>query len=195
MPPSTVARFQERFGHYIHNAYGMTETSSAVTAVPPGTTAPVDLDSGTLSIGLPLPGVDVDVVDTDGNPVPPGSQGELVITGPQVISGYWRKPEEAEAALPEGNLRTGDSAIVDEQGWVYLVDRIKDQINVSGYKVWPREVEDVSYEHPAVLEAAVVGVPDEYQWRIRGRLCLPARWPHSRSQRTDLDRTEPHRAL
>jgi long-chain acyl-CoA synthetase len=163
VPPSTVARFRERFGHYIHNAYGMTETSSAVTAVPPGTSAPVDPDSGTLSIGLPLLGVNVEVVDPEGRPLPPSSQGELVVTGPQVIRGYWRKPEESETALPEGRLRTGDSAIVDEQGWVYLVDRIKDQINVSGYKVWPREVEDVLYEHPAVLEAAVVGVPNEYQ--------------------------------
>ncbi|MBF6086921.1 AMP-binding protein [Nocardia cyriacigeorgica] len=163
VPPSTVARFQERFGHYIYNAYGMTETCSAVTAVPPETSAPVDPDSGTLSIGLPLPGVNVEVVDPEGHPLPPGSQGELVVTGPQVIRGYWRKPEESEAALPEGRLRTGDSAIVDKQGWVYLVDRIKDQINVSGYKVWPREVEDVLYEHPAVLEAAVVGLPDEYQ--------------------------------
>ncbi|MEU1953987.1 class I adenylate-forming enzyme family protein [Nocardia rhamnosiphila] len=163
VPPSTVARFRERFGHYIHNAYGMTETSSAVTAVPPGTSAPVDPDSGTLSIGLPLPGVNIAVVDPEGHPLPPGTQGELVVTGPQVVRGYWRKPEESEAALPEGRLRTGDSAIVDGQGWVYLVDRIKDQINVSGYKVWPREVEDVLYEHPAVLEAAVVGVADEYR--------------------------------
>ncbi|MGW6332455.1 class I adenylate-forming enzyme family protein [Nocardia rhamnosiphila] len=163
VPPSTVARFEERFGHYIHNAYGMTETSSAVTAVPPGTSAPVDPDSGTLSIGLPLPGVKTEVVDPEGRPLPAGSQGELVVTGAQVIRGYWRKTEESEAALPEGRLRTGDSAIVDEQGWVYLVDRIKDQINVSGYKVWPREVEDVLYEHPAVFEAAVVGIPDEYR--------------------------------
>lgn len=163
VPPSTVERFRERFGHYIHNAYGMTETSSAVTAVPPGASAPVDPDSGTLSIGLPLPGVNVEVVDPEGRALPPGSQGELVVTGPQVIRGYWRKPEESQAALPEGRLRTGDSAIVDGQGWVYLVDRIKDQINVSGYKVWPREVEDVLYEHPAVLEAAVVGVADEYR--------------------------------
>ncbi|NKY54440.1 class I adenylate-forming enzyme family protein [Nocardia vermiculata] len=159
VPPSTVARFQERFGHYIHNAYGMTETSSAVTAVPPGTSAPIDQDSGTLSIGLPLPGVAVGIVDPQGNPVAPGGQGELVIAGPQVVRGYWRKPEESEVALAEGRLRTGDSAIVDEEGWVYLVDRIK----VSGYKVWPREVEDVLYEHPAVLEAAVVGKPDEYR--------------------------------
>ncbi|MGY0498433.1 class I adenylate-forming enzyme family protein [Nocardia sp. FBN12] len=163
VPPSTIARFRERFGHYIHNAYGMTETSSAVTAVPPGTSAPVDPDSGTLSIGRPLPGVTLEVVDAEGGTLPPGSQGELVVTGPQVIRGYWRKPEESAAALPGGRLRTGDSAIVDERGWVYLVDRIKDQINVSGYKVWPREVEDVLYEHPAVLEAAVVGRPDEYR--------------------------------
>lgn len=163
VPPSTVARFRERFGHYLHNAYGMTETSSAVTAVPPGTNAPVDPDSGTLSIGQPLPGVTVEVVDAEANLLPAGSQGELVVTGPQVIRGYWRKPEESAAALPGGRLRTGDSAIVDARGWVYLVDRIKDQINVSGYKVWPREVEDVLYEHPAVLEAAVVGRPDEYQ--------------------------------
>ena len=141
----------------------MTETSSAVTAVPPGTSAPVDPDSGTLSIGLPLPGVNVEVVDPEGHPLEPGSQGELVVIGRQVIRGYWRKPEESDAALPQGRLRTGDSAIVDEQGWVYLVDRIKDQINVSGYKVWPREVEDVLYEHPTVLEAAVVGIPDEYR--------------------------------
>lgn len=163
VPPSTVERFRERFGHYIHNAYGMTETSSAVTAVPPGVSAPVDPANGTLSIGRPLAGVNLEVVDPEGHPLPPGNQGELVISGPQVVHGYWRKPEESEAALPEGRLRTGDSAIMDEQKWVYLVDRIKDQINVSGYKVWPREVEDVLYEHPAVLEAAVVGIPDEYR--------------------------------
>ncbi|MEV3964716.1 AMP-binding protein [Nocardia sp. NPDC050193] len=163
VPPSTVERFRERFGHYIHNAYGMTETSSAVTAVPPGATAPVDPDSGTLSIGKPLPGVGVKVVDPEGRALPPGRQGELVVTGHQVVRGYWRNPSESAATMPGGCLRTGDSAIVDEQGWVYLVDRIKDQINVSGYKVWPREVEDVLYEHPAVLEAAVVGVADEYR--------------------------------
>ncbi|WAC57932.1 class I adenylate-forming enzyme family protein [Gordonia sp. SL306] len=163
VPPSTVTRFHERFGPYIHNAYGMTETSSGVIAVPPGTSAPVDETSGTLSIGVPLPGVEVQIVDTDGRPLPPGAQGELVLVGPQVIRGYWRNAEASEATMPAGRLHTGDSAISDAQGWIYLVDRIKDQINVSGYKVWPREVEDVLYEHPAVLEAAVVGIPDEYQ--------------------------------
>ncbi|WP_410872757.1 class I adenylate-forming enzyme family protein [Nocardia sp. A7] len=163
VPPSTVARFRDRFGHYIHNAYGMTETSSAVTAVPPGANAPVDPESGTLSIGQALPGVSVEVIDAAGRVLAPGDQGELVIVGSQVVSGYWRNPAESEATMPAGKLRTGDSAIIDADGWVYLVDRIKDQINVSGYKVWPREVEDVLYEHPAVLEAAVVGIPDEYQ--------------------------------
>ncbi|QBJ96957.1 long-chain fatty acid--CoA ligase [Rhodococcus sp. ABRD24] len=163
VPPSTVVRFQERFGHYIHNAYGMTETSSAVAAVPPGTSAPVDPGSGTLSIGRPLPGVKLEVIDSECRPLPPGHQGELVITAPQVVSGYWRKPMDSDAIMLGGRLRSGDSAIVDEHGWVYLVDRIKDQINVSGYKVWPREVEDVLHAHPAVLEAAVVGVPDEYR--------------------------------
>ncbi len=80
-----------------------------------------------------------------------------------MVPGYWRNPDATAATMPEGRLRTGDGAIIDEQGWIYLVDRLKDQINSSGYKVWPREVEDVLYEHPAVHEAAVVGEPDDYR--------------------------------
>ena len=80
-----------------------------------------------------------------------------------MVLGYWNKPEETEHALPGGVLRTGDVGFMDEQGWFYIVDRKKDLINASGYKVWPREVEDVLYEHAAVREAAVVGVPDEYR--------------------------------
>ncbi|MFD4324870.1 class I adenylate-forming enzyme family protein [Nocardioides sp. NPDC058538] len=163
IPPATVERFEERFGHYIHNGYGMTETSSAVIAVPPGVRAPVHGPSGTLPIGVPLPGMQARVVDADGNPLAPGGQGELELAGPQVVPGYWRRPEATEHAMPQGRLRTGDVAIIDEDGWVYLVDRLKDQINVSGYKVWPREVEDALYEHDSVREAAVVGEPDEYR--------------------------------
>ncbi len=163
IPPATVERFEERFGHYIHNGYGMTETSSAVIAVPPGRRAPVHQPSGTLSIGLPLPGLEARVLDPDGRPLPAGEQGELELTGPQVVPGYWRQAEATEHAMPEGRLRTGDVAIIDEDGWVYLVDRLKDQINVSGYKVWPREVEDALYEHGAVREVAVVGAPDDYR--------------------------------
>lgn len=163
VPPATIERFQQRFGVYIHNAYGMTETTSGVIAVPPGVSAPVDETSGSLSIGVPLPNLDVRVIDETGEPVEPGTEGELEITGPQVIPGYWQNPAETSQTLPGGHLHTGDAAIMDSDGWVYLVDRIKDQINVSGFKVWPREVEDVLYEHPAVLEAAVIGRPDDYR--------------------------------
>ena len=163
IPPATVERFEERFGHYIHNGYGMTETTSGVIAVPLGRRAPVDQASGTLSIGVPLPGLDADVVDPDGNPVAPGEQGELVLSGPQIVSGYWRNEAATSSTMPGGRLHTGDVAVMDADGWVYLVDRLKDQINASGYKVWPREVEDALYEHEAVFEAAVVGLPDEYR--------------------------------
>ncbi len=163
IPPATVKRFEERFGVYLHNGYGLTETTSCVVAVPTGMRAPVHEASGTLSVGLPLPGLSVRVLDADHKPLPPGEEGELEISGPQVVPGYWQKPEATDAAMPEGRLRTGDVAIIDEAGWIYLVDRLKDQINVSGYKVWPREVEDVLYKHPLVREAAVVGEPDDYR--------------------------------
>jgi len=163
IPPSTVERFKKGFGVYIHNAYGMTETTSGVIAVPPGAEAPVDAASGTLSIGVPLPNIEARIMGVDGAPVPPGTQGELELSGPQIVPGYWNNPEATIHTMPGGRLRTGDVAIMDERGWVYLVDRLKDQINVSGFKVWPREVEDVLYEHPAVHEAAVVGQPDEYR--------------------------------
>jgi long-chain acyl-CoA synthetase len=103
------------------------------------------------------------VVDDRGNDVAPGELGEIVTEGPQVVPGYWNKPEETEHAIPAGRLHTGDVGFMDEDGWFYLVDRKKDQINAAGYKVWPREVEDVLYAHPAVREAAVVGVPDAYR--------------------------------
>ncbi|GAA3518379.1 hypothetical protein GCM10022294_30660 [Dietzia aurantiaca] len=163
IPPSTVDRFAERFGHYIHNGYGMTETTSGVIAVPPGRRAPVDPASGTLSIGVPLPGIAAEVVGPDDRPVPPGDQGELVLAGPQIVSGYWRNEEATASTMPGGRLHTGDVAVMDADGWVYLVDRLKDQINSSGYKVWPREVEDALYEHDAVFEAAVIGLADEYR--------------------------------
>lgn len=163
IPPSTVERFAERFGHYIHNGYGMTETTSGVIAVPPGLRAPVDETSGTLSIGVPLPGIGAEVVGVDDQPVAPGEQGELVLSGPQIVSGYWRNEAATASTMPGGRLHTGDVAVMDGDGWVYLVDRLKDQINASGYKVWPREVEDALYEHDAVFEAAVVGLPDEYR--------------------------------
>ena len=163
IPPSTVKAFQSAFGHYIHNIYGLTETTSPSHAVPLGAEAPVDEASGALSVGVPVYDTIVQIVGEDGAPLPPGEIGELVTSGPQVVAGYWNKPEETAAALPGGALHTGDVGYMDDQGWFYIVDRKKDQINVGGYKVWPREVEDVLYEHEAVREAAVVGVPDPYR--------------------------------
>jgi long-chain acyl-CoA synthetase len=108
-------------------------------------------------------GAAVRIVDADGATVPAGETGEIAIRGPQVVPGYWRRPEDTAHALPGGELRTGDVGLVDADGWYYVVDRIKDLINASGFKVWPRDVEDVLYTHPAVREVAVVGVPDSYR--------------------------------
>ncbi len=161
--PATVEAYEQKFGAYIHNIYGLTETTSPSHCVPIGTRAPVDPDSGALSVGVPIFNTIVRVVDEQDNDVEPGEIGEFVTSGPEVVSGYWEKPEESEHAVPGGRLHTGDVGFMDERGWFFLVDRKKDQINAAGYKVWPREVEDVLYGHDAVREAAVVGVPDEYR--------------------------------
>ena len=163
IPPSTVTAFQDTFGHYIHNIYGLTETTSPSHGVPLGASAPVDPASGALSVGVPVYNTVVRIIGDDGQDLPAGEIGELVTAGPQVVAGYWNKPEESARALPGGALHTGDVGYMDEAGWFYIVDRKKDQINAGGYKVWPREVEDVLYEHEAVREAAVVGVPDAYR--------------------------------
>jgi long-chain acyl-CoA synthetase len=125
--------------------------------------APVDPTSGALSVGVPTFNTVVRVVDENGRDVAPGEIGEFVTSGPQVVPGYWEKPEETAHAIPGGELYTGDVGFMDADGWFYVVDRRKDLINASGYKVWPREVEDTLYAHPAVREAAVVGVPDPYR--------------------------------
>jgi long-chain acyl-CoA synthetase len=161
--PTTVEAFEERFGAYIHNIYGLTETTSPALGVPFHAKAPVDPTSGALSVGVPVFDTLVTVVGEDRQELPVGEVGEFVIRGPEVVPGYWNKPEETENAIPGGALHTGDVGFMDQDGWFYLVDRKKDQINAAGYKVWPREVEDVLYAHSAVREAAVVGVPDEYR--------------------------------
>jgi long-chain acyl-CoA synthetase len=175
IPPSVVEAFREQFGLYIHNAYGLTETSSPSHLGPFEVEAPVDEESGALSVGLPVFGTVVRVVGDDGHEMPVGQVGEVVTEGPQVVPGYWQKPEETAQSLPGGRLHTGDVGFMDERGWFYLVDRKKDMINAAGYKVWPREVEDVLYGHPAVREAAVVGVPDAYRGEtVRAYVSLTA---------------------
>ncbi|MGD1241553.1 class I adenylate-forming enzyme family protein [Mycobacterium seoulense] len=158
-----LERFRDRFGTYIHNVYGMTETTCPVLAVPMGEQAPVDPQTGALAVGKPMPGVDVVVLDDEGRQLPPGRIGEIAVSGPQVVPGYWNQPDQTAAAFRDGRLLTGDVGYVDDAGWFYLVDRTKDMIVASGYKVWPREVEDVLYTHDAVREAAVVGQPDPYR--------------------------------
>lgn len=162
--PAMVERFEQVTGLYMHNTYGMTETSSPTHMVPPGTRAPIDPNTGAISIGLPVPNLFTAIVDLEtGELLGPGEVGEIVSMGPDVVAGYWNRPEETEYALRGGVMHTGDVATMNEDGWFFLVDRAKDLIVVSGYKVWPRDVEDVLYEHPAVREAAVVGIPDEYR--------------------------------
>jgi long-chain acyl-CoA synthetase len=161
--PATNQAFEAATGCYIHNIYGLTETTSPSHAVPLGATAPVDPASGALSVGVPVPGTVVRILAEEGTELPPGEVGEIVTRGPQVVAGYWGKPDETAHAIRDGWLHTGDVGFMDPAGWFYLVDRKKDLINAAGYKVWPREVEDVLYEHPAVREAAVIGVPDPYR--------------------------------
>lgn len=163
LPPALVEKFRAGFGPYIRNGYGLTECTAPCASVPPEREAPVDPVSGTLSVGVPGPDTVVRIIDENGADVPFGEQGEIAVRGPQVVSGYWRLPEATAAAFPDGELRTGDIGFMDREGWLYVVDRKKDMINASGFKVWPREVEDVLYTHPAVREAAVVGVPDAYR--------------------------------
>ncbi|WP_192342231.1 class I adenylate-forming enzyme family protein [Streptomyces sp. VITNK9] len=163
LPPALVEKFRAGFGPYIRNGYGLTECTAPCASVPPHLEAPVDPVSGTLAVGVPGPDTVVRIVDEQGAEVPFGEQGEIVVSGPQVVPGYWRRPDATAETFPGGELRTGDIGFMDEKGWLYVVDRKKDMINASGFKVWPREVEDVLYTHPAVREAAVVGVPDGYR--------------------------------
>ena len=148
--PALRTAWREATGVSLHIAYGLTETTSPLTLTPQGAEGPEG------SVGVPVWETTVEIVGDD-------DVGEIVAAGPQVVPGYWEKPEETANALPDGRLRTGDVGHLDEEGWLYLVDRRKDMIIASGYKVWPREVEDVLYTHPAVVEAAVIGVPDEYR--------------------------------
>ncbi|MFI5668932.1 class I adenylate-forming enzyme family protein [Streptomyces sp. NPDC051704] len=163
LPPALVERLRAAYGFYLRNGYGLTECTAPCASVPVHLEAPVDPASGTLSVGLPGADTLVRILDEHGAEVPFGETGEIAVRGPQVVPGYWGLPADTAKAFPDGELRTGDVGFMDADGWLYVVDRKKDMINASGFKVWPREVEDVLYTHPAVREAAVVGVPDPYR--------------------------------
>ncbi|MFD8953535.1 class I adenylate-forming enzyme family protein [Streptomyces xanthophaeus] len=163
LPPALVERLRAAFGFYLRNGYGLTECTAPCASVPVHLEAPVDPASGTLSVGVPGAATVVRILDEHGAELPFGETGEIAVRGPQVVPGYWRLPADTARAFPDGELRTGDVGFMDADGWLFVVDRKKDMINTSGFKVWPREVEDVLYTHPAVREAAVVGVPDPYR--------------------------------
>jgi len=140
----------------IMEGYGLSETSSGITC------NPTDTDAFSGTIGLPLPNVDIRIVDEEGREVPAGEPGEIALKGPQIMAGYWQRPDETAAAMtPDGYFKSGDIGVMDEKGFVRIVDRKKDMILVSGFNVYPNEIEDVAVGHPGVMEAAVIGVPDE----------------------------------
>jgi long-chain acyl-CoA synthetase len=151
---AVAERWQRVTGTRIAEGYGLTETSPVVCF------NPLTGQSKPDSIGIPVPGTSVRLVDDAGEPVPLGEPGELVVRGPQVMSGYWQQPQESERALRDGWLHTGDIAVMDVDGYFRIVDRKKDMILVSGFNVYPNEVEEVIARLDAVLEVAVIGVPD-----------------------------------
>lgn len=165
VPPAVIDRIRGYFGIAAQTGYGLTETGGAVIITPTvlREATPVDPATGALAIGIPLPGVNVWIAGEDGSALPSREVGEIVVDAPTNMVAYWNKPDATTETFVEGGLLTGDVGFMDERGWFYLVDRKKDMIVASGFKVWPREVEDVLYMHPNVLEVAVVGVPDPYR--------------------------------
>jgi long-chain acyl-CoA synthetase len=142
-------------------AYGLTETSPAATI------NPLEIEDYNGSIGLPIPSTEVSIRTPGGEEVGIGEPGELCIRGPQVMKGYWQRPDETALVFTDdGFLRTGDMAKMDERGFIYIIDRTKDMINVSGFNVYPNEIESVIASHPGVVEAGVVGIPDEQSGEI-----------------------------
>ena len=158
LPIEVKRGFEAICGCGLVEGYGLSETSpvaccNPINAVREG------------SIGLPLPATEVSIrsVDDPTQPMPCGEPGEICIAGPQVMPGYWNKPQETEASFVGRYFRTGDIGYMDEEGYIFIVDRIKDMINASGFKVYPRRIEDALYEHAAVAEVTVIGIPDEYR--------------------------------
>ncbi|HEU0101957.1 MAG TPA: AMP-binding protein [Mycobacteriales bacterium] len=156
LPAEVIRAFGERFGAVLLEGYGLTETTGAATF------NGLDRERKAGFVGIPLPGIDVRVVDTSGAELPPGALGEVLVRGPVVMARYWGRPEATQESLRDGWLHTGDIGRLDDAGDLEIVDRIKDLVIRGGYNVYPREVEEVLYEHPDVVEVAVVGVPDPH---------------------------------
>ncbi len=152
---AVAERWEKLTGHYLLEGYGLTECSPLVSV------NPYDITCHTGSIGLPVPSTDVRIIDDQDNEVTPGEPGELCIRGPQVMAGYWQRPDATLEVLKNGWLHTGDIVTVDNEGFIRIVDRKKDMILVSGFNVYPNEIEDVLMQHPKIREAAAIGVPSE----------------------------------
>ena len=160
LPVEIESKFRQMTGHKLGGGWGMTETS------PAGTNVPAYMDTPPGTIGLPLPGIEMDIVALDDptRELPPGQVGEIRVRGPNVTKGYWKRPDEtAKVILDGGWLLTGDVGSMDENGFFYIVDRKKDMIISGGFNVYPQMIEQAIYEHPAVAEVVVIGVPDAYR--------------------------------
>lgn len=159
MPVELLKEFERKTGSKILEGYGLSEASPTTHCNP----SFAERKPGSVGIGMPFTEYKVVDLATGTEEVPAGELGEVIIKGPQVMKGYWNMPEETENTLRDGWLYTGDIAKVDEEGYLYIVDRKKDMIIASGYNIYPRDIEEVLYEHPAVQEAVVIGIPDEYR--------------------------------
>ena len=158
MPAEVKRRFEERTGSKVVEGYGLTESSGVVS------TNPYEALNKSGTIGQPVPATTVKLADKEDptKPPPPAEPGEILVTGPQIMKGYWNRPEADAEVFVGGWLRTGDVGVIDEDGYIRIVDRLKDMISVSGYKVFPSQVEAILYQHEAVREALVIGIPDPY---------------------------------
>lgn len=159
MPVEISRKWQQKHGQVVHEGYGLTETS-------PCACYNNDLKYKQGSIGTPIENVEVKIVNSQGIPVLPGELGEIVIKGPNVMLGYWNRPQDTAKVIKDGWFHTGDIGKMDHQGYFYIVDRLKDMINVSGFNVYPAEVENVIYQHRAVAEVAVYGIPEPVKGEI-----------------------------
>jgi long-chain acyl-CoA synthetase len=157
LPVAVLEGFQQLTGVTIWEGYGLTEVSPVATTNSAGPRPKPG------SVGLPIPGMEVRIVDAAGRDVPVGEPGEIILRGENVMVGYYNKPEATAEAIRDGWFYTGDIGKLDEEGYIYIVDRTKDMINVGGFNVYPREVEEVLYRHPKVADAAVIDEPDPYQ--------------------------------
>jgi long-chain acyl-CoA synthetase len=156
LPIDVLKEFQERFGADLLEGYGLTETTAVAT------THSADIEKRPGTVGVAAPGMSIEIRDELGNSVAAGVVGEIFVKGPSVMKGYWNRPEATSEVLEDGWLRTGDLGHLDADGYLTIVDRVKDMIIRGGYNVYPREVEEVLYEHPDIIEVAVVGVPDTH---------------------------------